>query len=158
MTRRARFWLAGMVGWSAVSCVPPTVPPAPAPPAPTPVTTPKPRVQPGTVSGIGITEFFTLHQAGKPLVFDVRPAIFHGFGHIPGSVSWPKGKFDAGLATHEPSLRAAIQAGRPVVLYCTDRKCPDSGTVARTLAALGYSVAILEGGYEEWQAAGLPTE
>jgi rhodanese-related sulfurtransferase len=150
-------------GLLAVSCVQPAPPEAPQPPAavaakPAPAAVPKPPVKPGPVTRISITDFFPLQQSGAALVYDVRPAIFHNLGHIPGSVSWPKGKFASGLASHEPEIRAAVKAGRPIILYCTDRECPDSGSVATRLAALGYPVTILEGGYEEWKLAEMPTE
>lgn len=163
MTRHARRWLALLSGLFALSCTQPaptaTQPPAAARPSPDthPADAPKPAVKPGTVTTLSITDFFLLQEAGGALVYDVRPAIFHALGHIPGTTSWPKSQFEAGLATHEPEIRAAAKAGRPVVLYCTDRGCPDSRTVANRLAALGHSVAIMEGGYDEWKAAGLPT-
>lgn len=164
MTCHACRWLVLVSGLSALSCIQPapTVAQTPAVartlPDSNPGRVPKPAVKPGTVTAISITEFFPLQEAGGALVYDVRPAIFHALGHIPGTTSWPKSKFEAGLATHEPEIRAAAKAGRPVVLYCTDRECPDSRAVASRLAALGHSVAVMEGGYGEWKAAGLPTD
>lgn len=159
---RWTFRLAVATPWlAALSCsAPPPVPPPPAPAkglladskeAPPPV-------KPGTVTRMTISSYFPLQQSGSALTFDVRPGIYYHFGHIPGAVSWPKGSYDSQLAARETELLAAIKAKRPVVLYCTDRGCPDSTTVARRLAARGHSVAILEGGYEEWKAAEMPTE
>lgn len=163
MTGHARCCLMLLPGLFAVSCVQPKPPESPPPPAavetkPTPPPASKPPVKPGPVSRLSISDFFPLQQSGAALVYDVRPAFFHNLGHIPGSVNWPKGRFASGLATHEPEIRAAVKAGRPIILYCTDRECPDSGSVATRLAALGYPVTILEGGYEEWKLADMPTE
>jgi rhodanese-related sulfurtransferase len=159
--------LAMVLGLAAFSCRAPQSPPPPAVPAGVPkagsdarqATPPPPRpVKPGVVSMLPLSEYFLLQQAGTAVTYDVRPAIYHSFGHIPGAISWPKGSYEAQLTTREAEIRAAAAAGRPVVLYCTDRACPDSTTIARLLAARGHSVAILEGGYEEWKAADMPTE
>jgi rhodanese-related sulfurtransferase len=117
-----------------------------------------PAVKPGVVSTMPMDRYFPLQQSGSALTIDVRPSFYFSLGHIPGAVSWPKSSYQSQLAVHEVTLQAAIKAGRPIVLYCTDRACPDSGTVAQRLAARGYSVAILEGGYADWKAAEMPTE
>jgi len=149
----------GLCGWLAASGVRTGAPPpVPASPAAEPAKPAKPAVKPGTITTISLSTFFPLQQSGGALVFDVRPGFFYVLGHIPGAVSWPKGKFESGLATHEPALIAAAKAKRPVVLYCTDRECPDAGTVGRKLVALGYSVSLLEGGYADWKAADMPVE
>jgi rhodanese-related sulfurtransferase len=101
---------------------------------------------------------FQLQQTNAALIYDVRPGFFFGLGHIPEANSWPKSKYAAQLASRETELRVAAAAKRPIVLYCTDLACPDSATVASRLAALGHSVAILEGGFEAWKTSGLPTE
>jgi rhodanese-related sulfurtransferase len=139
--------------------------PAPAPP---PAVTPavsaatKPAaaapVKSGTLSRIDVTTLFPLQQAGSVLVFDARPGFVAAFGKIPGAISWPRGDFDARLPQHEPAIRAAAKAGKPVVFYCTDAACPDARAMAERLAARGHDVSILDGGYAIWKEAGLPTE
>ena len=114
--------------------------------------------KPGAIIRMPLDTFFPLQQSNAALIYDVRPAIFFSLGHIPGALSWPKNSFDSRLASHEPEIRLATRAKRPVVLYCTDLACPDSHTVATRLAALGYSVAILEGGYAAWNAGELPSQ
>ena len=152
--------LAIVPGLVALSCseprgpLSPPVVPRPAPPAQPAA----PAVKPGAVTRMSITTYFPLQQAGRTLTYDVRPGIYHSFGHIPGAVSWPKGSYESQLAAREAEIRSAIQAKRPVILYCTDAACPDSNAIASHLTARGYSVAILEGGYEEWKTAGMPTE
>lgn len=146
-----------VAGVGALSCQPqPVAPETPPPPKP-PATAQKPPIRPGSVTKIDLTGFFTLHQTGNPLIYDVRPGIFYAMGHVPGAINWPKNGFNAGLPKHEPELRAATKESRPIVLYCTDLACPDAGAVARRISALGYPVTVVEGGFEEWKAAGLPT-
>ncbi|MEO0018820.1 MAG: hypothetical protein RLZZ522_2103 [Verrucomicrobiota bacterium] len=159
MTGRSCRWLALVPGFVALSCVEPPVAAPPPPPIKPPVSKPlPPAVAPGVVSRMPLADFFQLHQAGNPLTYDVRPGIYYRFGHIPGAQSWPKRGYEAQLAVREAQIRSAVAAKRPVVLYCTDPACPDSNTIAQHLAARGHSVAILEGGYEVWKAAELPSE
>ena len=159
MTRWGRHLLALAPGLAALSCSEPqTTPPPAAAPVPVAKVKPAPVVKPGVVTRMPLDTFFPLQQAGTALIYDVRPGIYYRFEHVPGAASWPKGSYDAQLATREPEIRAAIAAKRPVVLYCTDRPCPDAEKVATRLAARGLSVAILEGGYEDWKTAGMPSE
>lgn len=108
---------------------------------------------PGQVSRMPLGDLYQLVQGNAALIYDVRPAIFHKMGNIPGSISWPKASFDRDLAQHEPRIRAANAQNKPVVIYCTDLACPDAVTVATKLAALGHSVSVLQGGYEAWKVA-----
>ena len=139
--------------------------PQPAPPV-TPAAVPAasrtkpapPAVKPGKLSAIDVTALFPRQQAGTVLIFDARPAFVAAFGKIPGAVSWPRGDFDSGIAVHEAEIRAAKQAGKPVVIYCTDAACPDARAMAEKLAARGHDISILDGGFAVWKEAGLPTE
>lgn len=132
-------------------------------PVPQPVTKPGAAVKPaapaqGRVSVIDMSALFTLQQNGRVLLYDVRPSFVHGFGHLAGAISWPRGSFDEDYARHEPEVRAALAADKNVVLYCTDAACPDSRAVAARLAEKGFSVSVLEGGYNAWKDAGMPVE
>lgn len=158
MTHWVYRWLMLVPGLAVLSCGEPQVPPPPQAPRAAPAPPSAPAVKPGAVTRMPLESYFPLQQGGSALTFDVRPAIFYHFGHIPGAVSWPKGSYASQLAAHEEELQAASQAKRPVILYCTNRACPDANTIAQRLAARGHSVAILEGGYEEWKAAEMPTE
>jgi rhodanese-related sulfurtransferase len=115
-------------------------------------------VKPGAITRIDITAVFPLQQAGAVVLFDARPAIFYHMGRIPGARSWPAKRFESQLAEHKPVLESAARNGIPVVLYCSDRECADARAAAERIAAIGYSVSVLEGGFEEWKAAGLPTQ
>ena len=148
-------WLALAPALAVLSCAEPPVA-APPPTVKQPPATPA--IKPGVVTRMPLADYFQLHQTGNPLTYDVRPAIYYSFGHIPGALNWPKRGYEAQLATREAEIRAAVAAQRQIVLYCTDPECPDSNTIAKRLAALGHSVAILEGGYEVWKAAEMPSE
>ncbi|GAA5484680.1 rhodanese-like domain-containing protein [Haloferula sargassicola] len=140
-------------------CLPPPPPVPKTTPIPYPsrdtrkVSHPAPRA--GRLSVIDLSSFFELQQTGSLLVYDVRPGFVQAFGTIPGAISWPKGHYDAALATHRAEIRAAEKAGKRVVFYCTDADCPDARAVASRVAALGHDVSILEGGYADWKASGL---
>lgn len=118
-----------------------------------PAEAPAPPTQPGKVTRMPLGDLYQLVQSNAAVIYDVRPAIFHKMGNIPGSISWPKATFDRDLAIHEPRIRAAITANTPVVLYCTDLACPDAISVATSLAQRGHSVSVLQGGYEAWKVA-----
>lgn len=139
---------------------PPLVVPSPTA-KPTAAAPAKPTAAPvkaGTLSSIDLTALFPHQQAGTVLLYDARPGFVAGFGKIPGAISWPKHHFDTRLFQSEAEIRAAKAAGKPVVIYCTDAACPDARAVAEKLVARGHDVAILDGGFEVWKEAGLPTE
>ena len=112
----------------------------------------------GKVSSISIENLFTLQQGENVLLFDARPGFFYALGHIPGAISMPKADCDKLINKHEGEIKAAIAAKKTIVVYCTNLLCPDARTVARHLAALGYSSSTLTGGWDSWKEAGLPTE
>ena len=105
-----------------------------------------------------MTTFFALRETGKVLVYDVRPGIYYRLGHIPGAVSFARKAFDARFPQEKSNLDAAVAAGKPILLYCTDLNCPDGGVMAGWLAERGYSVSVYRGGWEEWKKAGMPAE
>ena len=120
----------------------------------------KPRevVAAASVGSIGLEELFGLVESGGVLLLDVRPALFHNLGHIPGSLGLPRKSSDGWIPAEEGRIRGAVSAGRPVVLYCANRECPDASAVAGKLAARGIPVKVFGGGWDEWKAAELPTE
>jgi rhodanese-related sulfurtransferase len=98
----------------------------------------------------------TLHaQLGS----DDRPVLVNalarqGFeeARIPGSINIPA----SDALRVAPDLLARDQR---IVVYCASRSCTASPTLAQKLVDLGYSeVTDFEGGLEEWERAGLPTE
>ncbi len=107
------------------------------------------------IRGIQLEKLFQLLEEDSVLLVDVRPAFFFRLGHIPGAVSLPLKKFEAGFKSFRQDLDEALTSGRKVVIYCADENCPDSLTTARNLARLGYSTSVYRGGWKEWRSAGL---
>jgi len=133
--------------------IPPLKPAAAEPENGTPLQTVTAPAAPGTVNRMPLGDLYQLVQNNAAVIYDVRPAIIHKMGNIPGSISWPAAAFDRDLARHEPRIRAAIAQSTPVVIYCTDLACPDAVSVATRLAQRGHSVSVLQGGYEAWKIA-----
>jgi rhodanese-related sulfurtransferase len=112
----------------------------------------------GEVSSISLSKLFDLQQTGSVLIYDARPSVFYREGHIPGAISLPKSIATDVIRERDAELKAAKAAGKPIVVYCTGILCADARTVARHLASAGYSSSTFSGGWDEWKAAGLPTE
>jgi len=112
----------------------------------------------GKVSSISISDLFTLQQSDKVLIFDARPHFFYSLGHIPGASSMPKANCDVEIEKRDDEIKAALAAGKTIVVYCTNFLCPDARTVATHLASYGYSSSTLSGGWDSWKESGLPTE
>ena len=85
----------------------------------------------------------------RPSLVDVRDLQSFQAGHLPGAVNIPENSWDApaGLS------RSAVN-----ILYCHGAVCHLAAHAAERFAALGYQVAILEGGYSTWAEVGLPIE
>jgi rhodanese-related sulfurtransferase len=139
--------------------------PAPATPAEkaTPDAAPafkkKPRMNGrGEVTSIPLDKFFELHQAGKVMVFDARLGFFYGLGHIPGAINLPLKNCDEAIHRREAEIKAALAAGKTIVVYCSGITCPDARSVARHISGFGYPASVFSGGWDEWKGAGLPTE
>jgi hydroxyacylglutathione hydrolase len=87
------------------------------------------------------------------LVVDLRDPLEHALAHLPGSVSIPSG---SSFATW---LGWIVEPERPVVLLLGAPG--DWEDAARQAGRVGYEAAIIghvRGGFDAWQAAGLPTE
>ena len=112
----------------------------------------------GKVTSISLTDFFTLHQSDRVILYDARPGYFFHLGHLPGAISIPKAGCDIQINAREAEIKAGLKAKKFIVVYCTNRLCPDARTVAIHLADYGYSSSVLEGGWETWKESGLPTE
>ena len=91
-------------------------------------------------------------DAGKPAVLlDVRSIGDFATAHVPGARWLSRGRLDLQIEHAVPDKTS------PVVLMC--RKGNLSPLSVPTLKAMGYTrVAILQDGFDAWQAAGLPTE
>lgn len=90
---------------------------------------------------------------GTVTVVDALGGEYYAKQHLPGAVALVLADVDARAAAVLPD-RAA-----PIVTYCANPACPNSGQVADRLTALGYAdVRKYREGIEDWVAAGLPTE
>ncbi len=154
--------LALVLSVSLWSCTPNAPAPAPvaekkaeAPPAPRKPVRMNGR---GKITSISLTDVFTLQQADKVLLFDARPYFYYALGHIPGAISLPKDNCDRAIEKREAEIKAALAAGKTIVVYCTSPTCPDARTVAIHLAGYGHSSSTMPGGWDAWKESGLPTE
>ncbi|MGH8791614.1 MAG: rhodanese-like domain-containing protein [Stackebrandtia sp.] len=92
-------------------------------------------------------------KAGTVTVVDALGADYHAKRHLPGAVP---------LAPSEVRARHAEvlpDKSTPIVTYCSNAACPNSGQVADALTSLGYAdVRKYREGIEDWADAGLPLE
>lgn len=137
-------------------------PPVATPPAePTPTTEfrKKPRMNGrGELTSIRLEDFFVLHQSGKVLLFDARPAFIHKLGSIPGSINLTKHNCDQKIHEREAEIKQALADGKTIVVYCSGALCPDARTVAIHLSGFGYPASVFSGGWDAWTEAGMPTQ
>jgi rhodanese-related sulfurtransferase len=92
-------------------------------------------------------------KASGGLVVDARNPELYALGHIEGAVSLPLVEIDAAL----PDFLARVAKDQPLIIYCNGFGCPDSFDLGVFLIDAGYQdVRVFEGGYPEWNAAGLP--
>ena len=92
-----------------------------------------------------------LDAGERPALLDVRSAGDFATAHVPGARWLSRGKLDLQIEQEVPDKST------PVVLMC--RKGNLSPLSVSTLKAMGYKrVTVVQGGFNAWQAAGLPTE
>lgn len=105
---------------------------------------------PSTVSFVGRAELAALIADGaKVRILDVRrtPAYEKNPVVLPGAVRVPPESVGVWAASNDATKSL------PLVVYCVYGH-EVSQNAATELAALGFSVRILEGGISEWQSAG----
>lgn len=119
-----------------------------APPAAPPPTTATTSAYPIPVR---LAEVKTLLAAGA-LAIDARNSELYAGGHLPGARSLPLAAADAALAAG-----GLFPPRTTLIVYCSGYGCTDSFDLALKLIAAGYGdVRVFEGGWPEWQEAGLP--
>jgi len=105
---------------------------------------------------VRLPEFRSSAEGKRALILDARPSVFFEQGHVPGALNLARDDFARDYRRLSPELKAATD--KPIVVYCSGGECHDSRLVANALLTLGFSdVRVFTGGWEEWQAAGLPT-
>ena len=108
------------------------------------------------VQMIDLARFHDLVDA-RAVVLDARSPLFFRAGHVPGARALSREAFETDYARQRAFLETHRQG--PLVVYCSGDACVDSRLVAAALQKLGYAhVLVFEGGWEEWQRAGLPEE
>lgn len=97
-----------------------------------------------------------LHEAltsGEVTVVEALPPMYFEQQHIPGAINIDHDEIEQKAPLLLPDKHA------PIVTYCANAPCRNSGVAARKLEALGYSdVAEYVEGKQDWVDAGLPTE
>jgi rhodanese-related sulfurtransferase len=116
----------------------------------------------GSVEGVSAQEVREGLDSGEvDLVVDVRePKEWEG-GHLPGAINVPRGMLELRADPESPVTDPALSANKDsrVIVYCLKAPGARSVLAADTLGKMGYSnVAAMRGGFEEWQAEGLPAE
>lgn len=86
-------------------------------------------------------------------VVDVRFPDDHAKGHIPGAINLPMPKWD-----QPRHLESVLDRNATLYLYCYTPTCHLAAQAAAKLAAAGYRVVEVEGGWEDWVARGYPVE
>jgi rhodanese-related sulfurtransferase len=100
-------------------------------------------------------------HATVAVILDIREPDEWARGHLPGAANIPRGWLELRADPASPIAEAALAASQDgtVLVYCSRAPGVRSLLAAATLRELGYPhAAVLEGGLEEWAAAGLPVE
>lgn len=105
------------------------------------------------ISFMSIEEVAQRLARGNPdmLVLDVREKDAFQAGHLPGALHLPRGQLELRVDKELPD------PGTRILTYCQFGRV--STLAAATLRQMGYTRTVaLDGGYNDWVAAGLPTE
>ncbi len=86
-------------------------------------------------------------------VVDVRFPDDYAEAHIPGAINLPMPKWEQARYLEEHLDRDAT-----LYLYCYTPTCHLAASAAARLAAAGYRVVEVEGGWEDWTSRGYPVE
>lgn len=104
---------------------------------------------------VSMDRLTVLVESGIIVLVDARSHAEFDAGHIAGAISFP---YDE-LLGHYDELREEIPVNADVVIYCESVTCDQSENLATELKLMGYErVVIYKGGWQEWEAAGHPTE
>lgn len=103
--------------------------------------------QSGGTRSLDVEAFAALLADARTILVDVRTAEEYEEGHIAGALN-----IDVRRDDFEAAALKALPKGRPLALYC--RTGVRSKTAAERLAAAGYDVTDLAGGYVGWTSAG----
>lgn len=103
------------------------------------------------VKEISADEFHKQSDA-ESILIDVRESEEYEAGHVTGAINIPRGVIEMEM-DNNPDF---IDRQRPIVLMC--RSGGRSALAALSIEKLGFSnVRSLMGGFQSWEASGLPT-
>ena len=93
--------------------------------------------------------------AGGLVVIDVREPV-EWERHIEGALQVPRGLLEFVVDPASPRYNPELEPTRRVIVYCASGA--RAALAAFTLKNMGYeNVANMDGGFQAWVAAGLPT-
>jgi len=93
--------------------------------------------------------FGQVERKDDVVIVDVRMPTDFRAGHVPGAVNLPRGTWASARGLSRDKLN---------ILYCYSQTCHMAAEAGAELAALGYAVQEMEGGFATWQSAGYPVE
>lgn len=92
-----------------------------------------------------------LGGAKAPILIEALPARYYVDAHLPGAINIPHDAIDETVKQILPDLSA------PIVVYCANGPCKNSGIARMALTKLGYlDVRDYHEGKQDWRDAGLP--
>jgi rhodanese-related sulfurtransferase len=92
-------------------------------------------------------------DVGAVVPVDALPDSYYTQQHLPGAINLVADDVDTRAATLLPDKDT------PIITYCSNTACSNSGQVAAKLEALGYTnVRKYAEGIQDWVGAGLPVE
>ena len=103
--------------------------------------------QRGELEPIRMAELVDRMRVGEVILLDVRPRSEYDAGHIAGAQSVPLEELD----------KVEIPEGSEVVAYCRGPFCVYADEAVARLREIGIQAYLLEAGFPDWSAAGLPT-
>lgn len=83
------------------------------------------------------------------LIIDTRAPADYAQGHVPGAINLPQGLWHSARGLSKDKLN---------ILYCYSQTCHLAAAAALELAAQGYRVMEMEGGFAAWSASALPVD
>jgi len=99
---------------------------------------------------VGFDDLRRRLRDGTAIVVDVRPTSEYVAGHIGGAISIPHDQIDKRLEE--------LPRSKDIVAYCRGPYCVFADEAVATLRGHRRKAFRLDGGFPEWQTAGLPTE
>lgn len=89
-------------------------------------------------------------ERNEPIqIIDTRAPADYAQGHVPGAINLPQGLWHSARGLSKDKLN---------VLYCYSQTCHLAAAAALELAAQGYRVMEMEGGFAAWGASALPVD